>query len=167
MRKNVVINSVTYNSVPQIEVPLSSGSGNAVFYDTTTADAGTSDVLSGKTFYSDGLKTGAMTNNGAVTGTISTKAGTYTIPAGYHNGSGSVSISSTEQAKIITGNIRSGVSILGVSGSSSVVNTSDGTATARQILSGQTAYVNGTKVTGTLTRANVSQDSTTKVLTIS
>lgn len=53
---------------------------------------------------------------GAVTGTISTKTGTYTIQAGYHNGSGKVSISSTEQAKIIAGNIKNGVSILGVTG---------------------------------------------------
>jgi hypothetical protein len=166
MRKNVVINSITYNSVPQIEIPLSGGGGNAVFYDTTTADAGTGDVLSGKTYYKDGLKTGAMTNNGAVSGTISTKAGTYTVPAGYHNGAGSVAISSTEQAKIITGNIKSGVTILGVRGKSSVVDTSDADATAAQILSGQTAYVNGTKLTGSMTRRSVSQDGVTKVLTI-
>ena len=57
-----------------------------------------------------------MTNNGAVTGTISTKAGQYTVPQGYHDGSGKVGISSTEQQKIIAGNIKSGVTILGVEG---------------------------------------------------
>ena len=57
-----------------------------------------------------------MPNRGAVSGTIATKAGTYTISQGYHNGSGSVAISSTEQAKIIEGNIKSGVTILGVTG---------------------------------------------------
>ena len=57
-----------------------------------------------------------MTNRGAVTGTIATKAGTYTVPSGYHNGSGTVGISATEQAKIIAGNIKAGVSILGVTG---------------------------------------------------
>lgn len=54
---------------------------------------------------------------GAVTGTISTKAGQYTVPAGYHNGSGKVSIASTEQEKIVAGNIKSGITILGVAGS--------------------------------------------------
>lgn len=43
--------------------------------------------------------------------------GEYTVPAGYHNGSGKVGISSTEQAKIIAGNIKAGVTILGVEGS--------------------------------------------------
>ena len=57
-----------------------------------------------------------MPNNGAVTGTISTKAQEYTIAQGYHDGSGKVSISSTEQAKIIAQNIRQGVTILGVEG---------------------------------------------------
>lgn len=52
-----------------------------------------------------------------VTGTIATKAGEYTVPAGYHNGGGKVGISSTEQAKIIAGNIKAGVTILGVDGS--------------------------------------------------
>lgn len=51
------------------------------------------------------------------TGTIATKAGEYTVPAGYHNGGGKVGISSTEQAKIIAGNIKAGVTILGVEGS--------------------------------------------------
>lgn len=57
-----------------------------------------------------------ITENGAVTGTISTVAGKYTVPKGYHNGGGSVAISSTEQAKIIAANIKSGVTILGVAG---------------------------------------------------
>ena len=57
-----------------------------------------------------------MPNRGQVTGTISTKAGVYTIQNGYHDGSGTVSIASTEAAKIIAGNIKSGVSILGVTG---------------------------------------------------
>lgn len=57
-----------------------------------------------------------IADNGAVSGTISTKDGTYTVPAGYHNGSGVVGISETEQSKIIAGNIKSGVQILGVTG---------------------------------------------------
>lgn len=85
--------------------------------DTSDATALAGEVLSGSTFYSNGSKiTGSMTNNGAVTGTISTVAGQYTVPNGYHDGSGKVSISSVEQAKIIAGNIKSGVEILGVTG---------------------------------------------------
>lgn len=88
-------------------------------YDSNTDDAtaAVAEILYGKTAYARGSKlTGTMPNNGSVTGTISTVAGTYTIAQGYHDGSGKVSISSTEQAKIIAGNIKSGVSILGVTG---------------------------------------------------
>lgn len=49
-------------------------------------------------------------------GSISTKSGSVSIPAGYYDGSGSVAISATEQAKIIADNIKQGVSILGVTG---------------------------------------------------
>ena len=91
-------------------------------YDSNTQDATASDaeILASKTAYVKGTKkTGTMKNNGAVTGTISTKSGEYTIPQGYHDGSGKVGISSTEQAKIIASNIRDGVSILGVTGTMS------------------------------------------------
>ena len=89
-------------------------------YDSDTSDdtATASEILATKTAHARGTAlTGTMTNNGGVTGTISTKAGQYTIPQGYHDGSGKVSISSTEQAKIIAGNIKSGIVILGVTGS--------------------------------------------------
>lgn len=85
---------------------------------TTDANAAASEILSGKTAYVNKNKiTGSMPNNGAVSGTISTKAGTYTVPAGYHSGLGTVGISSTEQAKIIASNIKTGIEILGVTGS--------------------------------------------------
>lgn len=86
--------------------------------DLTEDDVTAADVLSGKNFHGrDGESaSGSMTNRGAVSGTIATKAGTYTIPAGYHNGSGTVGISSAEQQKIIAGNIKNGVTILGVQG---------------------------------------------------
>lgn len=165
---NVIINGVTYNSVPQVEIPKAGASGNAVFYDTSGDTAVAGNVLSTKTFHTlSGQATGSMVNNGSVNGTISTKAGTYIISAGYHDGSGTVSISSSEQEKIIAGNIRSGVTILGQVGSSSVVDTSDANATAGDILNGKYAYVSGSKVTGSLVTPLISQNSTTKVLTIS
>ena len=89
-------------------------------YDSDTSDdtAAVGEILAGKTAHARGAQlTGTMTNNGGVTGTISTKAGQYTVPQGYHDGSGKVGISSAEQAKIIAGNIKAGVQILGVTGS--------------------------------------------------
>lgn len=91
------------------------------------ANASASEILANKTAYVGSSKvTGTMVNNGSVTGTITTKAQQYTIPVGYHDGSGKVSISSTEQAKIIATNIRQGVTILGVEGS--MTGTEDVTA---------------------------------------
>lgn len=85
--------------------------------DTSDADVSASEILSGKIAYANGNKlTGTMTNNGAIQGAITTKAQQYSIPAGFHDGSGYVEVSSTEQAKIIAGNIKSGVTILGVVG---------------------------------------------------
>lgn len=85
--------------------------------DTSEATATADEILSGQTAGVNGsMVTGTMTNNGAVSGTISTKAGTYTIPQGFHDGSGTVKISTTEQNKIIASNIKSGIVILGVTG---------------------------------------------------
>ena len=105
------------------------------------------DVLSGKTFSNVSASgvSGSMTNNGAVTITPGTAA--QTIPAGYHNGSGSVA----GDANLVSGNIRSGVTLFGVSGNSNVVDTTEATApaSAADIGIGKKAYVNGSLVTGT------------------
>lgn len=124
---SVVINGVTYQNCPEVDIPKS-GSGTAKFYDASEADAVAGNVLTGKVFIGpNGQDTGSMANNGSTSGTISTKAGTITIPAGYTSG-GTVGISSTEQAKIIAGNIKSGVTILGQAGSLSLPTISqDGT----------------------------------------
>ena len=127
--------------------------------DTSDATASAADILSDQTAYAEGKKlTGTMVNQGAVNGTISAKAEIYTVAEGYHNGSGSVSIDSTEQNKIIPENIRDGITILGVTGSYSGsggsggggTDTSDATASASDILAGQTAYISSGKVTGTM-----------------
>ena len=162
MAKNVKINGVTYESVPQVSIPLAGGTGTAEFYDTTSANAVAADIRNGKTaFLGSGSVTGTMADNGAVAGSISTVKGTYTVPSGYHNGNGTVSIAASEQSKIIAGNIKV-VTLLGIAGKSSVVDTADATAAASTIVSGKTAYINGSKVTGSLTSVAVSQDSLTK-----
>ena len=167
MAQDIKINGVTYNGAPSVSIPKAVGNDEAVFFDTSGADAAAGDILSGKTaFGPNGSVSGSMTDNGTVTGTISAVAGEYTIPAGKHSGSGKVKIDPTEQAKIISGNIKKGATILGVNGSNDVVDTSDADATASHILSGKTAYVGGSKVVGALTTATVSQDSVTKVVHI-
>lgn len=91
-------------------------------YDSDTSDdtAAVAEILAGKTAHARGGKlTGTMKNNGAVKGVISTVAGEYTVPQGYHDDSGKVAIDATEQAKLIAANIREGITILGVEGSMS------------------------------------------------
>ena len=132
MAQSVIINGVTYNSVPEVDIPKSGG-GTAKFFDTSTADAVAGNILTGKTaFGASGSISGSMANNGSTSGTIGAKAGTVVIPAGYTSG-GTVSL--TNVSDCTSGNILSGKSILGVSGS--------------------------------LVMPTISQDSTTKILSIS
>lgn len=85
--------------------------------DTSDATATASEILSTKTAYVNGVKvTGDMPNRGGVTGVITDKTVAYSVQNGYHDGSGTVSIDSVEAAKIIPGNIKDGVEILGVTG---------------------------------------------------
>lgn len=115
--------------------------------DTSGDTAAVAEILSGKTAHARGTQlTGTMPNRGGVTGTISAVDGTYTIQQGYHDGSGVVSISSTEQAKIIADNIRQGITILGVEGTMSGtedVNAQAKTATptaSQQVITPDTGY---------------------------
>lgn len=85
--------------------------------DSTDATVTADEILKGKTGYARGSKvTGTMLNHGAVAGTISGKDDSYVVPVGYHDGSGIVEIDETEKAKLVPGNIRSGVTVLGVEG---------------------------------------------------
>lgn len=125
-------------------------------FDSDTSDdtAAVSEILVGKTAHARGtLLTGTMANNGGVTGTISTKAQQYTIPQGYHDGSGKVSIAATEQAKLIATNIREGITILGVEGTMSgsegvVAQAKTATPTfAAQTITPDTGYTHLSQVT--------------------
>lgn len=122
--------------------------------DTQDATAAVAEILKDKTAYARGTKlTGTMPNNGAVSGSITTKTGQYTVPQGYHDGSGKVQISSTEQAKIIAANIREGVTILGVTGtmsSSEGVKPQEKTATPsteEQVILPDSGYTHLSQVT--------------------
>ena len=126
MAQNVVINSVVYSDVPQVEIPKQGG-GTATFYDTSGASSvSAGDVLYGVTVYgSSGSVVGSMPDNGATGGTIGTVNGSYAIPSGYTSG-GNVTL--TNVTDCVASNILSGKSILGVSGSLSMVSVSqDGT----------------------------------------
>ena len=88
--------------------------------DSSGVTASDDEVLKGKTYAKGGaVRTGTMPNNGAVAGTISTKEGTYSVPLGYHDGSGKVGLAETEKAKLVPANIRQGVTVLGVEGTMS------------------------------------------------
>lgn len=131
MAQNVIINGVTYQSVPEVDIPKSGG-GTAKFVDTSdaTLDAG-GKMLSGVTSYANGVKyTGSIQSKAAATYTPTTSD--QTIAAGQYLG-GAQTIKG--DVNLASANIAAGVSIFGV--------------------------------TGILESATISQDSTTKVLSIS
>ena len=106
---------------------------------TQDATATAAELLSGKTAYVRGTKiTGTMPNKGAVTGEIDSVNEDYTIPMGFHDGSGKVNISAAEKAKIVAGNIKSGIEILGVTGTYSGESITAQSKTAVPSLSTQT-----------------------------
>lgn len=85
--------------------------------DTSDATAAVSEILTDKTAYVRGAKvTGTMPNNGAVTGEITSAETDYTVPLGFHDGSGKVGIAAAEKAKLIPGNIKQGITVLGIEG---------------------------------------------------
>ena len=165
MAQNVIINGVTYQSVPEVDIPKSGG-GTAKFTDITDTTAAAGDVLSGKYFYtSTGTKTqGSITSKDSSDLTASNL--TVTAPAGYYASAASKTLS---DASLVSGNIKSGATIFGVSGATNVVDTTiaSGGAAAGNIVNGYKAYVNGALVEGNASMVSVSQDSTTKVLSIS
>jgi len=221
MSKSVVINNVVYSDVPSVEIPLSSGNGNAVFYDTDIPSGGAvaGDMRSGTKAYVDGaLVQGTVAEKDATDVTVSGK--TVTVPAGIYDSSvsksvadGSVTptatvsgdeIGDTSSSYPITITPGATVSSGYVSGNQTgtaitkyiqveeataypdttqqVVNPSSGkllkkvtvapvdvsaTATAADVLNGKTFFAGSlVRQTGSATVPTVSQDSTTKVLTV-
>ena len=125
-------------------------------YDSDTSDdtAAIGEILSGKTAHARGaLLTGTMPNNGAQIGSISTKEQEVIIAQGYHDGSGKVSISADEQAKLVPSNIREGITILGIegtmSGSESVVAQARSVTPkfTQQVISPEDGYTHLSQVT--------------------
>lgn len=122
---DLTIDDVTRASVLsgiKFHLPSGEATTGTCDYDAKTSDATAvaAEILATKTAYVNGEKvTGSMTNRGSVTGILSSLSDEYTIPQGYHDGSGKVSIAATEQAKLIPNNIREGVTILGVTGTMS------------------------------------------------
>lgn len=164
-QQTVVINGVTYSNVPSIQIPKSD-SGTAHFYDISDSTAAAGDVVSGKYFYT---AAGAKTQGSIASKTsadLTTNVLTVTAPAGYYSSAASKTLT---DASLVSGNIKSGATIFGVSGSTNVIDTTlaSGAAGAGSILSGYSAFVNGAKVDGSATVPTVSQDGSTKVLSIS
>ena len=143
MAQNVVINGVTYSNCPEVDIPKSGG-GTAKFMDTTDANAAQGDILATKTAYVNGSK---------VTGNISSKAAATYTPTGSSQTissgqylSGAQTIEAVVCTNLSAGNILSGVTV------------KIGTATDDDSV---------TSVQGTLAMPNISQDGTTKILSIS
>ena len=143
MAQSVVINGVTYASVPEVDIPLSGG-GTAKFMDTSDANAAAGDMLNNKTAYVNGSK---------VTGNIQSKAAATYTPSGSAQSiasgqylSGAQSIEAVVCTNLTSANVKNGVTI------------KVGTATDDDSV---------TSVTGSLTTPTISQDGTTKVLSIS
>lgn len=219
MAQNVVINGVTYNAVPEVDIPKSGG-GTAKFTDTADATLSSgSEMLDGVTAYANGTKvTGSITSKSS--SDLTASGATVTAPSGYYSISASKSVASgsaTAPASIsgtsatvstgsntltlsktvsVTPSVSAGYVSSGTAGNSAVSLTASVTTkaaatitpgttnqeiaagtylTGKQTIAGDTDLIGANIVSGknifgvagTATLPSISQDSTTKVLSIS
>lgn len=144
MAQNVIINGVTYQNVPQVDIPKSGG-GTAEFFDTSdaTLDSG-GKMLSGNTAYANGTK---------YTGTIATKTGTdltasgdtVSVPAGYYASAASKAVASGSATAPAT-----------ISGTSASVSTGTNTITLSKTISVTPTVSAGYVASGTAGNSSVS-----------
>lgn len=161
------LSDVTVNAIPD------------QYQDVSSVTAVAADVLTGKVIVTeDGtVTTGTMPNNGAVAKTLTTSETSYTVPKGYHSGTGTVSISTetktatptTDQQTITptSGKVLASVTVEAIP--ANYIDTTDATATEDTILADETAYVGGEKITGVMPNiGSVSKtlDTTTTSFTI-
>lgn len=143
-----VISQITIQAIPE------------QYKDTSDATATAENILQGATAYVGGKKvTGTMANNSSTTKTLTAKDASYVIPAGYHDGAGMVQVvpetkvatPSKEEQQITStdGKILSQVTVEAIP--EQFIETTDATAVASDILANKTAYIDGQKVTGTMT----------------
>ena len=142
------LSSVTVGAIPN------------AYQDVSSVNAVAGEVLTGKIYVTaDGtVTTGTMPNNGAVNKTLDVTTISYTIPKGYHSGTGKVQIvletktvTPTKSVQDITptaGKVLSKVTVAAIP--DNYIDTSDADAVAANILADKTAYVKGAKVEGTM-----------------
>ena len=142
------LSSVTVGAIPN------------AYQDVSSVNAVAGEVLTGKIYVTaDGtVTTGTMPNNGAVNRTLDVTTISYTIPKGYHGGTGKVQIvletktvTPTKSVQDITptaGKVLSKVTVAAIP--DNYIDTSDADAVAANILADKTAYVKGAKVEGTM-----------------
>ena len=145
MAKNVVIREVVYNDVPSVNIPLSSGSGNATFIDTSDATLdGGSKMLNGVTAYADGVKyTGTIESKSS--SDLTASGATVTAPAGYYSSAASKAVASG-----------SATAPASISGTSATVSTGTNTLTLTKTVSVTPTVSAGYVSSGTAGNSSVS-----------